>query len=69
MTDIDTLLTKHCNSVGVDKQGLTNCKACPTIIRAECYENNRPTPQGYQSIAEHKHRIATVIINLENLND
>ena len=57
------IIANHCASVGKDKQGPTNCKACPASVRAECYENSRPAPQGWTAIVEHKRRVAAAIIN------
>lgn len=55
-------IADHCASVGKDKRGLTNCKACPATVRAECYENSRPTPQGWQAMEDHKQRVLAAII-------
>lgn len=47
-------LIDHCNSVGKDKHGLTDCRNCPAGVRAECFKQ---VPLTYQAIAEKEERM------------
>ena len=47
-------LIDHCNSVGKDKNGLTDCRKCPADVRAECFKQ---VPMTYQALAEKEARM------------
>ena len=35
----NTTILEHCESVGNDKYGLTNCRLCPADVRIECHKH------------------------------
>ena len=56
MTDITIL--EHCESLGKDKHGLTNCRLCPVDVRVEC---NKPAPLTYEAISDKEARMLEIL--------
>ena len=53
----DTIL-EHCESVGKDKYGLTNCRLCPADVRIEC---NKHVPLTCEAIIEKEARMLELL--------
>lgn len=56
MTHITIL--EHCESLGKDKYGLTNCRLCPAGVRIEC---NKHVPLTYEAIIEKEDRMLKLL--------
>ena len=56
MTHITIL--EHCESVGKDKYGLTNCRLCPADVRIECHKQ---VPLTYEAIRDKEARMLELL--------
>jgi len=55
---------EHCESVGKDKYGLTNCRLCPADVRIEC---QKQVPLTYEAIIEKEARMLELLNSLKSV--
>jgi len=53
-----TTILEHCESLGKDKHGLTNCRLCPAGVRIECH---RQVTLTYEAIRDKEARMLEIL--------
>ena len=53
-----TTIIEHCESLGKDKHGFTNCRLCPADVRNEC---NKHVPLTYEATKGKEARMLEIL--------
>lgn len=61
ITEAREIAESHCRSIGKDKKGLTNCKACKESIRNVCHSYKYVGANTFEDIFQRTIDVATAV--------